>query len=118
MLLVLVLVLVLVGGVGVPRVEVAVEPGHVVVVVVEPLGQAHVEVAGGDAVLHHTAHLQLKAFDAQAAERLAQAILVGPEVEKGGGQHVPGDAGRALQIEGLSHGVPFRGASTPALCDG
>ena len=50
---------------------VAVEPGHVVVVVLEPLCKLDVEIAGVDAMLVYACNGNLKAVDRQRGELFA-----------------------------------------------
>ena len=56
---------------------VAVEPGHIVIVVLELLGKLNVKVAGVDAVLVDARHGNRKAVDRQRGELLAQVLLAG-----------------------------------------
>ena len=60
---------------------VAVEPGHVVVVVLELLCQPNVKVAGVDAMLVYACNGNLKAADRERGELLAQMLLAGAQVE-------------------------------------
>ena len=60
---------------------VAVEPGHVVVVVLELLCQLNVKVAGVDAMLVYARNGNLKAADRERGELLAQMLLAGAQVE-------------------------------------
>ena len=61
---------------------VAVEPGHVVVVVLEPLCQLNVKVAGVDAMLVYARYSDRKAVDRQRGELFAQVLLAGAQVEQ------------------------------------
>ena len=63
--LVLVPVRVLGGGI------VAIEPGHVVIVILEFAGKLNIEIAGVDAVLVYAGDGNLKAVDRQCGELLA-----------------------------------------------
>lgn len=56
---------------------VAVERGHVVVVVLELLCQLNVKVAGVDAMLVYARHGDRKAVDRQRGELFAQVLLAG-----------------------------------------
>ena len=60
---------------------VAVEPGHVVIVILELAGKLNVKIAGVDAVLVHARHGNLKAVDRKRGELLAQMLLAGAQVE-------------------------------------
>ena len=71
---------------------VAVEPGHVVVVVLELLCQLNVKVAGVDAMLVYACNGNLKAVDRKRGELLAQMLLAGAQVEQGRDGHVTADA--------------------------
>ena len=71
---------------------VAVEPCHIVVMVLELLCQLNVEVAGVDAVLVRACHGNLKAVDRQRCELLAQMLLAGAQVEQGRDGHIAADA--------------------------
>ena len=56
---------------------VAVEPGHVVVVVLELLCQLNIKVAGVDAMLVYARDSDRKAVDWQRGKLLAQVLLAG-----------------------------------------
>ena len=75
---------------------VAVEPGHVVVVVLELLCQLNVKVAGVDAMLVYACNGNLKAVDRKRGELLAQMLLAGAQVEQGRDGHVTADARGAV----------------------
>ena len=75
---------------------VAVEPGHIVIVVLELLCKLDVEIAGVDAVLVYARHGNLKAVDRKRGELLAQVLLAGAQVEQGGDGHVAADARGAV----------------------
>ena len=75
---------------------VAVEPGHVVVVVLELLCQPNVKVAGVDAMLVYARNGNLKAADRERGELLAQMLLAGAQVEQGRDGHVTADARGAI----------------------
>ena len=75
---------------------VAVEPGHVVVVVLELLCQLNVKVAGVDAMLVYAGDGNLKAADRQRGELFAQVLLAGAQVEQGCDGHVAADARGAV----------------------
>ena len=75
---------------------VAVEPGHIVIVVLELLCKLDVEVAGVDAMLVCTRDGNLKAVDRQRGELLAQMLLAGAQVEQGRDGHVAADARGAV----------------------
>ena len=78
---------------------VAVEPGHVVVVVLELLCQPNVKVAGVDAMLVYACNGNLKAADRKRGELLAQMLLAGAQVEQGRDGHVAADARGAVDDE-------------------
>ena len=92
MIMMVVLMLVRVLG----RRFVAVEPGHVVVVVLELLCQLNVKVAGVDAMLVCACNGNLKAVDRQRGELLAQMLLAGAQVEQGRDGHIAADARGAV----------------------
>lgn len=75
---------------------VAVEPGHVVVVVLELLFQLNVKVAGVDAMLVYACDGNLKPVDRQRGELFAQVLLAGAQVEQGCDGHVAADARGAV----------------------
>ena len=56
---------------------VAVEPGHIVIVVLELLCKLDVEIAGVDAMLVYACDGDRKAVDRQRGELLAQVLLAG-----------------------------------------
>ena len=61
---------------------VAVEPGHIVIVVLELLCKLDVEIAGVDAMLVYARHGDRKAVDRQRGELFAQVLLAGAQVEQ------------------------------------
>ena len=75
---------------------VAVEPGHIVIVVLELLCKLDVEIAGVDAMLVCTRDGNLKAVDRQRGELFAQVLLAGAQVEQGRDGHVAADARGAV----------------------
>ena len=78
----------------------AVEPCHVVVVVVVGLVQHDVEVEGGKTVLGHAGHAQpLEAVERHARHRLANALLAGTQVQQRRHEHVARDARGAVQVQ-------------------
>ena len=84
MMLVLAMVVMVVMGVFVCVLGgriVAVEPDHVVIVILELLCQLNIKVAGVDAMLVHARHGNLKAVDRQRGELLAQVLLAGAQIE-------------------------------------
>lgn len=77
MIMMVVLVLVRVLG----SCFVAVEPGHIVIVVLEFLCKLDIEIAGVDAVLVYARHGDRKAVDRQRGELFVQMLLAGAQVE-------------------------------------
>ena len=71
---------------------VVVEPGHIVIVVLELLCKLNIEVTGVDAVLVYACDGDCKAVDRQGGELLAQVLLAGAQVEQGRNGHVAADA--------------------------
>ena len=57
---------------------VAVEPGHIVIMVLEALCKLDVEIAGVDAVLVYARDSDRKAVDRQRGELFAQMLLLAP----------------------------------------
>ncbi len=91
---------------------VAVEPGHVVVVVLEPLCQLNVKVAGVDAMLVYARYSDLKAVDRQRGELFAQVLLAGAQVEQGRDGHIAADARSAVddkRVLMVGHGMLLNG---------
>jgi hypothetical protein len=91
---------------------VAVEPGHVVVVVLELLCQLNVKVAGVDAVLVYACNGNRKASDRQRGELLAQVFLAGAQVEQGRDGHIAADARGAVddkRVLMVRHGMLLNG---------
>ena len=60
---------------------VAVEPGHVVIVVLELLCKLDVKITGVDAMLVYAGDGNLKAVDRKRGELLAQVLLAGAQIE-------------------------------------
>lgn len=71
---------------------VAVEPSHVVVMILQLGRKLNIEVTGVDAVLVHARHGNLKAIDRQRGELFAQVLLAGAQVEQGRDGHIAADA--------------------------
>lgn len=91
---------------------VAVEPGHVVVVVLELLCQLNVEIAGVDAMLVYTCNGNLKAADRKRGELLTQMLLAGAQIEQGRDGHVAADARGAVddkRVLMVGHGMLLNG---------
>ena len=87
---------------------VAVEPGHVVVVVLELLCQLNVKVAGVDAMLVYACNGNLKAVDRQRGELFAQVLLAGAQVEQGRDGYIAADARGAVddkRVLMVGHGM-------------
>ena len=108
MIMMVVLMLVRVLG----RCFVAVEPGHVVVVVLELLCQLNVKVAGVDAMLVYACDGNLKPVDRQRDELLAQMLLAGAQVEQGRDGHIAADARGAVddkRVLMIGHGMLLSG---------
>lgn len=91
---------------------VAVEPGHVVVVVLELLCKLDVKVAGVDAMLVCTRDGDRKAVDRQRGELFAQVPLAGAQVEQGCDGHIAADARGAVddkRVLMVGHGMLLNG---------
>ena len=91
---------------------VAVEPGHIVIVVLELLCKLNIEVAGVDAVLVYARDGDCKAVDRQGGELLAQVLLAGAQVEQGRNGHVAADARGAVddkRVLMVGHGMLLNG---------
>ena len=91
---------------------VAVEPGHVVVVVLELLCQLNVKVAGVDAMLVYARYSDRKAVDRQRGELFAQMLLAGAQVEQGRDGHIAADARSAVDdkcVLMVGHGMLLNG---------
>ena len=84
---------------------VAVEVGHVVIVVFVRGIQHDVEVAGVEAGLLHARDPDLKPADRQTCQRPAQHSLVRAKVKQRRRNHVAADAGATLQIQCLFHSL-------------
>lgn len=94
---------------------VAVEPGHVVIVVLELLCQLNVKVAGVDAMLVCTRDGDCKAVDRQRGELFAQMLLAGAQVEQGRDGHIAADARGAVddkRVLMVGHGMLLNGRGT------
>ena len=110
MMVVLVLVLVLVRVLG--SCFVAVEPGHIVIVVLELLYKLDVEIAGVDAMLVYARHGDRKAVDRQRGELFEQVFLAGAQVEQGRDGHIAADARGAVddkRVLMVGHGMLLNG---------
>ena len=91
---------------------VAVEPGHIVVVVFEFLCKLDVEIAGVDAMLVYACNGNLKAVDRQRGELFAQMLLAGAQVEQGRDGHIAADARGAVddkRVLMVGHGMLLNG---------
>lgn len=91
---------------------VAVEPGHIVIVVLELLCKLNIEVTGVDAVLVYARDGDCKAVDRQGGELLAQVLLAGAQVEQGRDGHVAADARGAVddkRVLMVGHGMLLNG---------
>ena len=91
---------------------VAVEPGHIVIVVLELLCKLDVEIAGVDAMLVCTRDGDRKAVDRQRGELFAQVLLAGAQVEQGRDGHIAADARGAVDDKRMlmvGHGMLLNG---------
>ena len=91
---------------------VAVEPGHIVIMVLELLCQLNVKVAGVDAMLVYACNGNLKAADRQRGELFAQVLLAGTQVEQGRDGHIAADARGAVDDKRMlmvGHGMLLNG---------
>lgn len=91
---------------------VAVEPGHIVIMVLELLCQLNVKVAGVDAMLVYACNGNLKAVDRQRGELFAQVLLAGAQVEQGRDGHIAADARGAVDDKRMlmvGHGMLLNG---------
>lgn len=91
---------------------VAVEPGHIVIVVLERLCKLDVKIAGVDAMLVYARNGNLKAVDRQRSELFAQVLLAGAQVEQGRDSHVAADARGAVddkRVLMVGHGMLLNG---------
>ena len=87
-------------------VDVAVE-GHVVAFLLFPAhGDGHL--GAGDAALHSGLGGEHHPRQAQAVHALHKALGVGVELQQGGGEHIPGGAHVAFQIQCFHSDAPFR----------
>ena len=94
---------------------VAVEPGHVVIVVLELLCKLNIEITGVDAMLVCTRDGDRKAVDRQCGELFAQVLLAGAQVEQGRDSHVAADARGAVDDKRMlmvGHGMLLSGRRT------
>lgn len=91
---------------------VAVEPGHIVIVVLELLCKLDVEIAGVDAMLVYARDGDRKAVDRQCGELFAQVLLAGAQVEQGRDGHIAADARGAVddkRVLMIGHGMLLSG---------
>lgn len=91
---------------------VAVEPGHIVIMVLELLCQLNVKVAGVDAMLVYARYSDRKAVDRQRGELFAQVLLAGAQVEQGRDGHIAADARSAVddkRVLMVGHGMLLNG---------
>ena len=87
-------------------VDVAVE-GHVVAFLLFPAhGDGHL--GAGDAALHSGLGGEHHPRQAQAVHALHKALGVGVELQQGGGEHIPGGAHVAFQVQCFHSDAPFR----------
>lgn len=110
MVMMVVLMLMLVRVLG--SCFVAVEPGHIVIVVLELLCKLDVKVAGVDAMLVCARDGDRKAVDRQRGELFAQVFLAGAQVEQGRDGHIAADARGAVddkRVLMVGHGMLLNG---------
>ena len=91
---------------------VAVEPGHIVIVVLESFCELDVEIAGVDAMLVCARDGDRKAVDRQRGELFAQMLLAGAQVEQGRDGHIAADARGAVddkRVLMVGHGMLLNG---------
>ena len=91
---------------------VAVEPGHIVIMVFEALCKLDVEIAGVDAMLVYARYSDRKAVDRQRGELFAQVLLAGAQVEQGRDGHIAADARSAVddkRVLMVGHGMLLNG---------
>ena len=91
---------------------VAVEPGHIVIMVLEALCKLDVEIAGVDAVLVYARDSDRKAVDRQRGELFAQMLLAGAQVEQGRDGHIAADARGSVddkRVLMVGHGMLLSG---------
>ena len=91
---------------------VTVEPGHIVIVVLELLCQLNVKVAGVDAMLVYACNGNLKPVNRQCGELFAQVLLAGVQIEQGRDGHVAADARGAVddkRVLMIGHGMLLSG---------
>ena len=91
---------------------VAVEPGHIVIMVFEALCKLNVKVTGVDAVLVYARDGNRKAVDRQRGELFAQVLLAGAQVEQGRNGHIAADARGAVddkRVLMIGHGMLLNG---------
>ena len=91
---------------------VAVEPGHIVIVVLELLCKLDVEIAGVDAMLAYVRHGDRKAVDRQRGELFAQVLLAGAQVEQSRDGHIAADARGSVddkRVLVVGHGMLLSG---------
>lgn len=100
---------------------VAVEPGHIVIVVLELLCKLDVKIAGVDAMLVYARHGNLKAVDRKRGELFAQMLLAGAQVEQGRDGHIAADARGAVddkRVLMVGHGMLLSGRGACRRSDG
>jgi hypothetical protein len=91
---------------------VAVEPGYIVIMVLEALCKLDVEIAGVDAMLVYARYSDRKAVDRQRGELFAQVLLAGAQVEQGRDGHIAADARSAVddkRVLMVGHGMLLNG---------
>ncbi len=99
---------------------VAVEPGHIVIVILELLCKLDVEIAGVDAMLVYARHGDRKAVDRQRGELFAQVLLAGAQVEQGRDGHIAADARGAVddkRVLMVGHEMLLSGRGTRRYSD-
>ena len=108
--MVMMVVLVLVRVLG--SCFVAVEPGHIVIVVLELLCKLDAKIAGVDAMLVCAGDGDRKAVDRKRGELLAKMLLAGAQVEQGRDGHIAADARGAVddkRVLMVGHGMLLNG---------
>ena len=100
---------------------VTVEPGHIVIMVLELLCKLDVEIAGVDAMLVCTRDGDRKAVDRQRGELFAQVFLADAQVEQGRDGHIAADARGAVDDKRMlmvGHGMLLNGRGVCRRSDG
>ena len=75
--------------------------GHVMVMILVCIIQDHIEIAGINAGLFHTAYLNPVSVHGKGCKHIPKSLLAGTKIQKSGNRHIAADPAGAIQIEDI-----------------